>query len=116
MQLTLTEANRDFNKEGKPMSFADDHFSMSYHQAHGYGIDYRDYKKVDCLPEGVPLVAVAGVWGHYLNIRCLLMDNFGSGYMRNICKWGDKGYPIKELGIDAKEIEVGQQFRLAKTE
>lgn len=28
-----------------------------------YGIDYRDYEKVSRLPEGVPLMAVAGVWG-----------------------------------------------------
>lgn len=98
------------------MSFAHDHFTMSFHQARDYGIDYRSFEKVDCLREGVPLVAVAGVWGDFQNIRCLFVDAEGNGYMRNIRRWGDKGYPIKELSIDAKEISVGQQFRLAETE
>ena len=106
----------NFSEEGKPMSFAHDHFTMSYHQAREYGIDYRGFERVACLPEGVPLIAVAGVWGDYQNIRCLFVDVAGSGYMRNIRWWGDKGYPIKELGIDAKEIAVGQQFFLAETE
>jgi hypothetical protein len=30
--------------------------------------------------------------------------------LRNIQRWGDAGYLIKELGLDAKEIEVGQVF------
>lgn len=89
------------------MTFEHDHFTMSYHQARDYGIDYREFKKVDCLPEGVPLIAVAGVWGDYSNIRCLFMDTDGNGYMRNIRKWGDQGYLIKELGLDAKMLEVG---------
>ncbi|EEE35316.1 hypothetical protein RKLH11_3992 [Rhodobacteraceae bacterium KLH11] len=98
------------------MSFAHDHFTMSYHQARDYGIDYRSFEKVGCLPDWVQLVAVAGVWGDYQNIRCLFVDVVGIGYMRNIRWWGDKGYPIKELGIDAKEISVGQQFFLSETE
>ena len=98
------------------MSFAQDHFTMSYHQARNFGIDYRNFKKMDCLPEGVPLVAVAGVWGDYQNISCLFVEEEENGYMRNIRRWGDKGYLIKELGVDAKEISVGQLFRLAETE
>ena len=70
---------------------------------------------MDCLPKGVRLIAVGGVWGEYQNIRCLFVDAGGNGSLRNIRKWGDKGYPIKELGIDAKEIAVGQQFRLGET-
>jgi len=30
--------------------------------------------------------------------------------MRNIVKWGDAGDVIRELAIDAKEIEVEQVF------
>ena len=101
----------DFNEEGKPMSFAHDHFTMSYHQARDYGIDYRDYEKVDCLPEGVPLVAIAGVWGDYQNIRCLFMDAVGNGYVRNIGKRRD-GYAIRELGVDARELQVGENVLL----
>ncbi|MEX0303976.1 MAG: hypothetical protein AB3N24_16280 [Leisingera sp.] len=93
------------------MTFPHDHFTMSYHQARDYGIDYRDFEKVDYLPEGVPLIAIAGVWGDYSNIRCLFMDSDGNGYMRSIRKRVDKGYFIKELGIDATEIDVGQQFQ-----
>lgn len=89
------------------MSFAHDHFTMSYHQARDFGIDYRDFKKVDCLPEDLPLVAVAGVWGDYQNIRCLFIDTAGNGYMRNVGKRRD-GYVIRELGVDARELEVGE--------
>ena len=83
---------------------------MSYHQARDFGIDYRDFEKVARLPEGTPLTAVAGVWGDNRNVRCLFVDAQGKGYMRNIVKWGDAAYIIKELGIDAKKIEVGQVF------
>lgn len=93
------------------MSFAHDHFTMSYHQARDYGIDYRDYEKVGCLPEGVLLVAVAGVWGDYQNIRCLFVDAEGNGYMRNVRKRRD-GYVIRELGVDAKELKVGENVRV----
>ena len=93
------------------MSFAHDHFTMSYHQARDYGIDHRDFEKVDCLPEGVPLVAVAGVWGDYQNIRCLFVDAVGNGYMRNIRKRSN-GYVIRELGVDAKELKVGESMRM----
>ncbi len=95
------------NEEGNPMSFAHDHFTMSYHQARDYGIDYRSFARVDCLPEGVPLFAIAGVWGDYQNIRCLFVDAEGNGYMRNVRKRRD-GYVIRELGVDAKELKVGE--------
>lgn len=91
------------------MTFEHSHFTMSYHQARDYGIDYREFEKVDCLPEGVPLIAVAGVWGDYSNIRCLFMDSDGNGYMRNIRTWGAQEYLIKELGLDAKMLEVGSR-------
>ena len=45
----------DFDEKGKPMSFVHDHFTMSYHQSRDYGIDYRNFEKVDCLPEDVSL-------------------------------------------------------------
>lgn len=43
------------------MTFPHDHFTMSYAQSRDYGIDYRDYEKVDCLPLGTLFIAVAGV-------------------------------------------------------
>ncbi len=89
------------------MTFTHDHFTMSYRQACDYGIDYRDYEKVTCSPKGVPLTAVAGVWGDYVNIRCLFEGEDGTRYLRNIRRWEDKGYSIKELGVDAKDLWVG---------
>lgn len=92
------------------MRFTHDHFTMSYAQSCDYGIDYRDFDKVGCLPKEVEVVAIAGVWGDYRNIRCLFADYDGNGYLRNIYKVGN-AYLIKELGVDAKEISVGQSFR-----
>lgn len=86
-------------------------FTMSFAQARDIGIDYRDYQKVDCLPSGVTVTAIAGVWGDYVNIRCLFEDADGNRYLRNIQRWGDAGYVYKELGLDAKEIEAGQVFK-----
>jgi len=94
------------------MTFKHDQFTMSYHQARDYGIDYRDFEKVAHLPEATALTAVAGIWGDNRNIRCLFNDPQGNRYMRNIVKWGDAGYVVKELDIDAKQIEVGQIFQL----
>lgn len=89
------------------MTFEHDHFTMSYHQARDYGIDYRDFEKVVSLPEGVPLIAVAGVWGDYSNIRCLFVDAGGNRFMRSIRSRPNTGYLINELGLDARQIEVG---------
>lgn len=85
-------------------------FTMSFAKARDIGINYRDYQKVDSLPSGVPVTAVAGVWGDYVNIRCLFEDADGNRYLRNIQQWGDAGYIVKELGVDAKQIAVGQVF------
>ncbi|NOC46999.1 hypothetical protein [Ruegeria sp. HKCCD7559] len=90
------------------MLFSHERFTMSFHQALDLGIDYRDFEKVRRLPKGVPLIAIAGVWGEYGDIRCLFMDTEGKGYLRYIQKWGDNGFLIRELGLDAKAIEVGQ--------
>ena len=87
-----------------------ENFTMSFAQARDIGIDYRDYQKVDCLPSGVPVTAIAGVWGGYVNIRCLFEDVAGDRYLRNIQRWGDAGYIVKELGMDAKAILVGQVY------
>jgi len=87
-----------------------ENFTMSFAQARDIGIDYRDYQKVACLPSGIAVKAIAGVWGDYVNVRCLFEDADGNRYLRNIQRWGDAGYLIKELGLDAKEIEVGQVF------
>jgi len=87
-------------------------FTMSFAQARDIGIDYRNYQKVDCLPSFVTVTAIAGVWGDYVNLRCLFEGADGNRYLRNIQRWGDAGYIIKELGLDAKEIEAGQVFRL----
>lgn len=87
-----------------------ENFTMSFAQARDFGIDYRDYEKVAQLPERTSLTAVAGVWGDNRNVRCLFVDAQGKRYMRNIVKWGDAGYVIKELGVDAKAILVGEKF------
>lgn len=84
-------------------------FAMGFKDARMYGLDYRDYQKVSVLPTGVPLTAVAGVWGDYANIRCLSEDDHGNRYLRNI--YGDsRGYFIRELGVNGKEIKVGTVF------
>jgi hypothetical protein len=96
------------------MTFEHGQFTMSYHQARDLGIDYRDFEKVNRLPAEVKLTAVAGVWGDKRNIRCLFIDPLGNGYMRNIVKWGNAGYIISELELDAKAIAVGAEFTLRK--
>ncbi|UTH47967.1 hypothetical protein KBW81_14935 [Loktanella salsilacus] len=87
-------------------------FTMSFAQARDICIDYRDYQKVDCLPSGIAITAIAGVWGDNVNIRCLFEDGDGNRYLRNIRRWGDAGYIVKELGLDAKDIKAGQTFQL----
>lgn len=94
------------------MTFKHDQFTMSYHQARDFRIDYRDYQKVDHLPTGVTLKAIAGVWGDYANIRCLFECANGKRYLRDIRRWGDAGYFVGELNLDAKAINVGQTFKL----
>ena len=89
------------------MSYNPNNFTMSFAQARDAGIDYRDYAKVYSLPSGAPLTAIAGVWGDYS-----FEDADGNKYLRNIRKWGDAGYFIKELNLDAKAIEAGQMFSL----
>lgn len=79
---------------------------MGFKDAITYGIDYRDYEKVSVLPSNVKLLAVAGIWGDYSNIRCLFHDEHGKKYMRNI-KGSSGNYIIKELCVNAKEIKVG---------
>ena len=102
----------DDNLKGLKMIYHHENYTMSFAQARDIGIDYRDYTKVDCLPSGTPVTAIAGVWGDNVNIRCLFEDADGNRYLRYIRRWGDAGYIIKELGFDAKEIEVGQIFSL----
>ncbi len=80
-------------------------FTMSFRQAKEYGIDYRDFEKVDQLPPEVPLVAVAGVWGRYQNIMCLFETGLGKRYLRNIYQ-RKNGYVIPELGRCAKTIST----------
>lgn len=89
------------------MSFDHHRFTLSFRQAMDYDIDYRDFEQVDMLPEGVPLLAYAGVWGDYSDIRCLFFDEDCNTYRRNIRRRGE-GYMIGELDIDARALEVGQ--------
>jgi hypothetical protein len=96
-----------FKLKGKYMNFPYDHFTMSYAQSRDYGIDYREFEKVTRLPEGIPLMVIAGVWGDYSNIRCLFLDEEGNGYCRNISGRGGE-YIIRELGLNAKDLAVGQ--------
>lgn len=91
------------------MTIFDRPYTMGFKDALMYGIDYRDYEKVSRLPEGVPLMAVAGVWGDYANIRCLFVDEAGNRYLRNISGRGGE-YVIRELGVNAKEIGAGAVF------
>lgn len=93
------------------MNFTHKNFTLSYHQAREHQIDCNDYTAVKTLPENVQFYAVAGVWGKFVNIRCLFKDADGNLYHRNIYK-RDEGYMIKELGVDAKAIEVGQVFQI----
>ena len=89
------------------MQFAHTHFTLGFRQALDHGIDYRDFQKVDRLPEGIPLMAIAGVWGDFSDIRCLFIDQDGQTYRRHIS--GRAGqYIIRELDLNAKEMEVGQ--------
>lgn len=89
------------------MQFEHVQFTLSCQQALEYGIDYREFQKVDRLPEGVPLLAVAGVWGGYSDIRCLFIDHRGRTYRRHIT--GSAGqYVIRELELNAQVMEVGQ--------
>lgn len=63
--------------------------------------DYCDFEKVDRLPEDLPLIAVACVWGDYQNIRCLFVDAEGNGYMRNRraqVKASQPGKALQRLG------------------
>lgn len=95
------------------MQFDHTQFTLGFCQALGYGIDYRDYEKIDCLPEGVPLMAVAGIWGDFSDIRCLFFDQTGQTYRRHIT--GRAGqYVIRELDLNAKELQVGQVLVVLK--
>ncbi|WP_407977628.1 hypothetical protein ACJKIH_24590 (plasmid) [Brucella pseudogrignonensis] len=89
--------------------FTHTQFTMGFKDALAHGIDYRDYKPVSKLPADINLIAVAGVWGDYSNIRCLFQDENGEGYLRNIRASGGQ-YIIQELGANAKEINVGSRF------
>lgn len=89
------------------MQFAHTHFTLGFRQALDHGIDYRDFQKVDRLPEGIPLMAIAGVWGDYSDIRCLFIDQDGKTYRRHITGRADQ-YVIRELELNAQVMEVGQ--------
>ncbi|MFO3796027.1 MAG: hypothetical protein ACK8QZ_01915 [Anaerolineales bacterium] len=91
------------------MTIFDRPFTMSFKDAMLYGIDYREYEKVSRLPEGVPLMAIAGVCGDYANIRCLFADEAGNRYLRSISGRGGE-YVIRELGVNAKGIATGTVF------
>jgi hypothetical protein len=92
--------------------FSHTQFTMGFKDALAHGIDYRDYEPVSKLPAGINLIAVAGVWGDYSNIRCLFQDEDGKGYLRNIRQAGGQ-YKIQELGVNAKEIKVGDVFKIS---
>ncbi|MBD3664913.1 hypothetical protein [Sulfitobacter aestuariivivens] len=89
------------------MQFDHTQFTLGFRQALDHGIDYRDFDKVDRLPKSVPLMAIAGVWGDYNDIRCLFIDQIGKTYRRHITGRADQ-YIVRELDLNAKEMEVGQ--------
>jgi hypothetical protein len=93
------------------MQFDHTQFTLGFRQAIEYGIDYRGYEKVDRLPEDVPLMAIAGIWGDYSDIRCLFIDQTGKTYRRHLT--GRAGqYIIRELDLNAKEMLVGQVVKV----
>jgi len=47
--------------ERQHMQFDHIQFTLGFRQAQEYGGEDRDYEKVDRLPEGFPLMAIAGV-------------------------------------------------------
>jgi hypothetical protein len=89
------------------MQFYHPQFTLGFRRALEYGIEYRGYEKVDRLPEGVPLMAVAGIWGDYSDIRCIFIDQTGKTYRRLISSRTGR-YVIRELGLNAKELQVRQ--------
>ncbi|WP_170588223.1 hypothetical protein [Ruegeria arenilitoris] len=95
------------------MQFDHTQFTLGFRQAIEYGIDYRDYEKVDRLPEDVPLMAIAGIWGDYSDIRCLFIDQTGQTYRRHIAGCAGR-YVIRELALNAKELQVGQVLVVLK--
>lgn len=95
------------------MQFDHTQFTLGFRQALEYGIDYRDYEKVDRLPEGIPLMAIAGVWGDYSDIRCLFIDQDGQTYRRHITGRAGR-YVIRELDWNANELQVGQVLVVLK--
>lgn len=96
------------------MQFDHTQFTLGFRQALEYGTDYRDFEKIDRLPEGIPLMAIAGVWGNYSDIRCLFIDQTGQTYRRHIT--GRTGqYIIRELDLNAKEMQVGQRVYVASS-
>lgn len=84
-------------------------FLCSFSVAMGRGLDYRTYEKCFKLPVDVELVAVAGVWGDFAQVRCLFVDRAGRKYRRHIQQSKD-AYVIRELGLCAKEITVGAVY------
>ena len=95
------------------MQFEHTQFTLGFRQALDHGIDYRDFQKVDRLPEGIPLMAIAGVWGDYRDIRCLFIDQTGKTYRRHITGRAGR-YIIRELDLNAKEMVVGQVLIIVK--
>lgn len=95
------------------MQFDHTRFTLGFRQALDHGIDYRDFQKIDRLPEGIPLMAIAGIWGDYSDMRCLFIDQDGQTYRRHIT--GRAGqYMIRELDLNAKELQVGQALVVLK--
>jgi hypothetical protein len=89
------------------MQFDHPQFTLGFRQALEYGIDYRGYDRVDHLPEGIPLMAIAGIWGDHSDIRCLFIDQTGKTYRRHITGRAGR-YIIRELDMNAKELNIGQ--------
>jgi len=90
-------------------SFSHTQFTMGFKDALIHGVDYREYKTVSTLPAGINLIAIAGVWDDYSNIRCLFQAENREAYLRKIKGRGGQ-YIIQELGVNAKEIVVGSYF------
>lgn len=83
-------------------------FTMGFHQALSQGIDYRKFERVERLPSGISIIAVAGVWGDNQNLRCLFELEDGRKVRRET--YFQSGYELLELGWSGKKLVAGKKY------
>lgn len=105
LREVLAESYTEWGGDAEVRTFKNE-FTMGFREALARGIDYRDYEKVDCLPEGGKLTAIAGVWGDRQDLRCLFVDEGGRKLMRLV--YAKDGYEIEEAGLKATKLVTEQ--------